>query len=110
MALVREHHLYGKRAVPHSMALNFQPLQRKFISAKIHINISQISMKLLAQDFKNSGTAIAWTMLRDGASALDAIEAGIPAVRSNTDGQLGGVGGHPNSAGGVALCARRAGS
>src|SRR5215510_10468928 len=60
-------------------------------------------MKLLAQDFKNSGTAIAWAMLREGASALDAIEAGIRAVEANAEDQSVGLGGHPNAAGEVEL-------
>jgi L-asparaginase / beta-aspartyl-peptidase len=63
----------------------------------------KFSMKLLAQDFKNSGTAIAWAVLRDGASALDAIEQGVRAVESNPVDQSVGLGGHPNAAGEVEL-------
>ncbi len=56
-------------------------------------------MILVAQDFKNSGTAIAWQMLRNGASALDAIEQGIRAAESNPEEDSVGLGGHPNAAG-----------
>jgi len=60
-------------------------------------------MILLAQDFKNSGTAIAWQLLRTKASALDAIEQGIRAVESNPDDVSVGRGGYPNAAGVVEL-------
>ncbi len=60
-------------------------------------------MILIAQDFKNSGTAIAWERLRAGASALDAIEQGIRAVESNPEDQSVGLGGYPNALGIVEL-------
>src|SRR5258708_8104104 len=60
-------------------------------------------MILLAQDLKNSGTAIAWQLLRSKASALDAIEQGIRAVESNPDDVSVGRGGYPNAAGEVEL-------
>ncbi len=60
-------------------------------------------MILVAQDFRNSGTAIAWQMLRNGASALDAIEQGIRAVESNPEDVSVGLGGYPNAAGVVEL-------
>src|SRR5262245_52918794 len=60
-------------------------------------------MILVAQDFQNSGTAIAWQRLVNGASALDAIEQGIRAVESNPADQSVGLGGHPNALGIVEL-------
>ncbi len=60
-------------------------------------------MILVAQDFKNTGTAIAWQLLRKGASALEAIEQGIRAVESNPEDRSVGLGGYPNAAGIVEL-------
>jgi L-asparaginase len=60
-------------------------------------------MILVAQDSKNSGTAIAWEKLRGNASALEAIEQGIRAVESNPADQSVGRGGYPNAAGLVEL-------
>ena len=60
-------------------------------------------MILVAQDFKNSGTAITWQLLRKKASALDAIEQGIRAVESNPEDMSVGRGGYPNAAGIVEL-------
>ena len=48
-------------------------------------------MILVAQDFKNSGTAIAWQLLRSKASALDAIEQGIRAHLSEDEAAPGDV-------------------
>lgn len=56
-------------------------------------------MILVAGDFKNSGTAIAWERLKAGASALEALEHAIRAVESNTDDPSVGVGGLPNALG-----------
>jgi L-asparaginase len=60
-------------------------------------------MILVAQDFKNSGTAIAWRLLQSGTSALEAIEQGIRAVESNPEDASVGLGGYPNAAGVVEL-------
>lgn len=60
-------------------------------------------MILVAQDFKNSGTAITWQLLRSESSALDAIEHGIRAVEANPDDVSVGRGGYPNAAGVVEL-------
>jgi L-asparaginase len=60
-------------------------------------------MILVAQDFKNSGTAITWSLLQSGASALEALEQGIRAVESNPEDASVGLGGYPNAAGIVEL-------
>ncbi|MFN8528715.1 MAG: isoaspartyl peptidase/L-asparaginase [Anaerolineae bacterium] len=56
-------------------------------------------MILVAGDFKNSGTAIAWEKLKAGASALEALEPAIRAVESNIEDPSVGVGGLPNALG-----------
>ena len=56
-------------------------------------------MILVAADFKNSGTKIAWDLLKEGKSALDALEQGIRAVEANTDDPSVGKGGFPNASG-----------
>jgi len=60
-------------------------------------------MLLVAADFKNSGTAIAWQLLREGQSALAALEQGIRAVEANTDDESVGRGGFPNALGQMEL-------
>lgn len=60
-------------------------------------------MILVAGDMHNSGTAIAWDMMRQGKSALEAIEQGIRAVELNVQDQSVGVGGFPNALGEVEL-------
>ncbi|MDZ4764077.1 MAG: N(4)-(beta-N-acetylglucosaminyl)-L-asparaginase [Chloroflexota bacterium] len=56
-------------------------------------------MILVAGDFKNSGTAIAWEALRAGKSALEALEPAIRAVESNLADESVGIGGYPNALG-----------
>ncbi len=56
-------------------------------------------MILVAGDFENSGTAIAWRLLQEGKSALDALEQGIRAVEANIEDWSVGVGGFPNALG-----------
>src|SRR5260221_13124627 len=60
-------------------------------------------MILVAQDFKNSGTAITWRLLQSGKSALEAVEQGIRAVEFNPEDNSVGLGGYPNAAGVVEL-------
>lgn len=60
-------------------------------------------MLLLAGDYQNSGTAIAWDALRAGASGLDAMRLGIRAVESNIEDWSVGRGGYPNALGEVEL-------
>lgn len=60
-------------------------------------------MLLVAADFKNSGTAIAWQLMREGQSALTAIEQGIRAVELNTEDDSVGRGGFPNALGQMQL-------
>jgi L-asparaginase / beta-aspartyl-peptidase len=54
---------------------------------------------LLCGDWKNSGTEIAWNLLRGGKSALEAIEQGIRAVETNVEDESVGRGGYPNALG-----------
>lgn len=54
---------------------------------------------LVAGDFENSGTAIAWRLLQAGESALEALEQGIRAVEANLANWSVGVGGFPNALG-----------
>lgn len=56
-------------------------------------------MILLCGDWLNSGSNIAWAMLRDGKTALEAIEQGIRAVESNIEDESVGLGGYPNALG-----------
>jgi isoaspartyl peptidase/L-asparaginase-like protein (Ntn-hydrolase superfamily) len=56
-------------------------------------------MILVAGDFKNSGTQIAWDALRAGGSALAALEPAIRAVETNIADESVGVGGYPNALG-----------
>lgn len=58
-------------------------------------------MILVAGDLKNSGTAIAWSMMREGKSALEALEQGVRAVESNIEDPSVGTGGFPNALGQV---------
>ncbi len=60
-------------------------------------------MILVAGDFENSGTAIAWALMREGKTALEAIEQGIRAVEANVEDGSVGVGGFPNALGIVEL-------
>lgn len=56
-------------------------------------------MILVAGDHKNSGTQIAWDLLKAGKNALDATEQGIRAVEANLDDWSVGMGGYPNALG-----------
>ena len=56
-------------------------------------------MILLCGDLMDSGTNIAWALLREGKSALDAIEHSIRAVESNIADESVGLGGYPNALG-----------
>ncbi len=60
-------------------------------------------MNFVAGDFENSGTAITWSLLQAGKSALEAIEPGIRAVESNLAEETVGIGGYPNALGEVEL-------
>jgi L-asparaginase len=60
-------------------------------------------MILVAGDNKNSGSNIAWTLLRQGKSALEALEQGVRAVEANVIDETVGLGGHPNALGEVEL-------
>jgi L-asparaginase len=60
-------------------------------------------MILVAGDLHNSGTAIAWKLMREGKSALESIEQGIRAVESNPVDWSVGYGGYPNALGEVEL-------
>ncbi len=60
-------------------------------------------MLLLAGDYLNSGTAIAWDALRAGASGLEAMRLGIRAVEANVEDWSVGRGGYPNALGEVEL-------
>jgi beta-aspartyl-peptidase (threonine type) len=60
-------------------------------------------MILVAGDGKNSGGAITWALLREGKTALDAIEQGIRAVEGNPEDHTVGLGGYPNASGEVEL-------
>ena len=60
-------------------------------------------MILVAGDLKNSGTAIAWKLLREGKSALEALEQGVRAVETNVEDFSVGTGGYPNAIGQVEL-------
>jgi L-asparaginase / beta-aspartyl-peptidase len=54
---------------------------------------------LLCGDWKNIGTQIAWSMLLEGKTALEAIEQGIRAVEANAEDESVGLGGYPNALG-----------
>jgi L-asparaginase / beta-aspartyl-peptidase len=56
-------------------------------------------MILLCGDLKDSGSNIAWRLLRAGKTALDAIEQGIRAVEVNVEDESVGLGGYPNALG-----------
>jgi beta-aspartyl-peptidase (threonine type) len=58
---------------------------------------------LVAGDLRNSGTALAWQLLREKQSALVAIEQGIRAVEANDADWSVGRGGYPNALGTVEL-------
>ncbi len=60
-------------------------------------------MILVAGDFKDAGTNIAWALMRDGHSALDALEPAVRAVEDLLDEQTVGRGGFPNALGEVEL-------
>lgn len=60
-------------------------------------------MLLLAGDYQNSGTAIAWDAMRAGASGLEAMRLGIRAVEANVEDWSVGRGGYPNALGEVEL-------
>ena len=56
-------------------------------------------MILLCGDLKDSGSNIAWGLLREGKTALEAIEQGIRAVEINVEDESVGIGGYPNALG-----------
>lgn len=60
-------------------------------------------MNFVAGDYQNSGTAITWARLREGWSALTAIEQGIHAVEINEADWSVGKGAYPNALGEVEL-------
>lgn len=60
-------------------------------------------MFLLAADHQNSGTTLTWQWLREGRSALAAIEQGVRAVEANILDATVGKGGFPNAIGQVEL-------
>ncbi|MCC6801896.1 MAG: N(4)-(beta-N-acetylglucosaminyl)-L-asparaginase [Anaerolineae bacterium] len=60
-------------------------------------------MILVTGDQKNSGSDIAWNLLRAGKSALEALEQGVRAVEANVDDDSVGLGGYPNALGEVEL-------
>lgn len=60
-------------------------------------------MILVAGDFENAGTDIAWQLLRGGAGALDALEPAVRAVEDSPDDKTVGHGGFPNALGEVEL-------
>jgi isoaspartyl peptidase/L-asparaginase-like protein (Ntn-hydrolase superfamily) len=60
-------------------------------------------LTLVASENGKVGLPFAWRALRDGASALDAVEAGVRAVEDNPDDHSVGYAGHPNVAGVVEL-------
>lgn len=60
-------------------------------------------MILLCGDLKNSGSNIAWGLLRDRKTALEAIEQGIKAVEVNVEDESVGRGGYPNALGEMEL-------
>lgn len=60
-------------------------------------------MIFVAGDYQNSGTAITWQHLRNGDSALAAMEQGIRAVEANEADWSVGKGGYPNALGEVEL-------
>lgn len=60
-------------------------------------------MILVAGDNKNSGSNIAWALLREGKSALEALEQGVRAVEANMIDDSVGLGGYPNALGEVEL-------
>ena len=60
-------------------------------------------MILVAGDLQNSGTALAWQLLRQKQSALAAIEQGVRAVEANEADWSVGLGGYPNALGEVEL-------
>jgi L-asparaginase / beta-aspartyl-peptidase len=60
-------------------------------------------MNFVACDYQNSGTAITWSRLRQGWSALAAIEQGIHAVEANEADWSVGKGSYPNALGEVEL-------
>lgn len=60
-------------------------------------------MILIAGDFHDSGTMTAWTMLREGRSALEALEPAVRLVEANPEELTVGQGGYPNAIGEVEL-------
>lgn len=56
-------------------------------------------MILLCGDLRQSGSDIAWRLLREGETALEAIEQGIRAVEANIADESVGKGGYPNALG-----------
>ncbi len=60
-------------------------------------------MILVAGDLRNSGTVLAWERLKNGQSALSAIEQGVRAVEANEADTSVGRGGFPNALGVVEL-------
>jgi L-asparaginase / beta-aspartyl-peptidase len=60
-------------------------------------------LTVVASENGQVGLPLAWQTLRDGASALDAVEAGVRAVEDNPDDHSVGYAGHPNIDGVVEL-------
>jgi len=60
-------------------------------------------LTLVASENGSFGLPAAWKALQDGATALDAIEAGVRAVEDNPDDHTVGYAGHPNIDGIVEL-------
>ena len=60
-------------------------------------------MNFVAGDYQNSGTAITWQHLREGKTALAAMEQGIRAVEANEADWSVGKGAYPNALGEVEL-------
>lgn len=60
-------------------------------------------MILVAGDFHDSGTMTAWNLLREGKSALEALEPAVRLVEANPEELTVGQGGYPNALGEVEL-------
>lgn len=60
-------------------------------------------MILVAGDLKSSGSALAWSLMREGKPALEALEQGVRLVEANVEDDSVGLGGYPNALGEVEL-------
>jgi len=60
-------------------------------------------LTVVASENGSFGLPLAWKALQDGATALDAVEAGVRAVEDNPDDHTVGYAGHPNIDGVVEL-------